>query len=59
MSSQGAALSYKEKKTCKICADISTIYRRLLIVRDGHLDQSDAYDYRNLYENTSRPLNRT
>ena len=31
------------------------IYRRLRIGRDGHLDQSEAYDnYRNLYENTSR-----
>ena len=29
-----------------------TIYRRLLIGRDGHLDQSEAYDYRNLYDNT-------
>ena len=30
-----------------------TIYRRLLIGRDGHLDQSEAYNiYRNLYENT-------
>ena len=31
-----------------------TIYRRRLISRDGHLDQSEAHDklYRNLYENT-------
>ena len=26
-----------------------TIYRRLQIGRDGHLDQSDAYDISNLY----------
>ena len=31
-----------------------TIYRRLRIGRDGHLNQSQAYDiYRSLYENTS------
>ena len=30
-----------------------TIYRRLLIGRDGHLDQSEAYDiYCNLYADT-------
>ena len=27
------------------------IYRRLRIGRDMHLDQSEAYDYRNLYKN--------
>ena len=29
-----------------------TIYRRLRIGRDGHLDQSEAYDISNLCENT-------
>ena len=29
-----------------------TIYRRLLIGRDSHLDQSEAYDISYLYENT-------
>ena len=29
-----------------------TIYRRLLIGRDRHLDQSESTIYRNLYENT-------
>ena len=28
-----------------------TIYRRLPIGRDGHLDQSEAYDISNLYDN--------
>ena len=33
-----------------------TIYRRLLIGRDGRLDQSEAYEsiYRNLSENTAQ-----
>ena len=29
-----------------------TIYRSLLIGRDDHLDQSEAYDLSNLFENT-------
>ena len=34
---------------CRILVQV-TIYRRLLIGRDGHLDQSEAYDLS--YENT-------
>ena len=37
-----------------------TIYRRLRIGRDDHLDQSEAYTiYRNLYENTAAVVSST
>ena len=44
--------AHKEAWAC-ILVQVA-IYRRLRIGRDGHLDQSEAYDYRNLYENTGR-----